>query len=337
MSDDIDDSNSNFLSSSDDLADDDVADSETLDLSFPLEPDPDESGTRDEIAENIYQHEASDFIIVLRQSHAVHGKWSDGQKDLLASLLVYRLELHSQSPKQDRRFKHVSVKMQFQRDPPLNPSDDPVVKCFEPAQGVVITQLPTEVSSTRENTLESMVGVSAGVSPVNINSAIHYKKGNSSAWKKDVRVRISGVATKSPSRSHAAADGKEEDIVTERLGDDRIAWSIQENPLAHEIPDSYGLAVLLQRRDDARFRILFKIKATVDFRYELTNIYDTFYGRQRKSRRYDPSVQRGSIPEGLSADNLGALVEGLALSRLSFNHLPEEVKPVQIYKAVEGP
>lgn len=306
-------------------------------LSFPLELDPEEQDGRDAIAENVYQHESSDFTIVLRQLHTVHGKWAndDSINELQASLLVYRLELHSRSPKQDRRFKHVSVNMRFQRDPPLKPSDDPTVKSFEPAQGIVITQLPTDASHTAEKSIEGQIGTTTGVIPANFNSAVHYRNSRSTAWTRSVRVRISGVATKTSAASSNRNEARD-DPDAERLGDDCITWSMRENPLEKEIPDSYGLAVLLQRPNSAKFRVLFRVKATIDFRYKISNIFDTFYGYQQQSRLYDPSVQKGQCPERVNANDLSMLTSGTTLSQLSFSHLPEEFKPVCVCKPAES-
>ncbi|KAJ2967515.1 hypothetical protein NQ176_g9626 [Zarea fungicola] len=283
--------------------DKDCDDSEVL--TFALENDPDVDGGRGEIAENIYQHQASDFTVVLRQSCAVHGAWadSDASNEALASLL---------------------------RDPPFRPADDPVVKCFEPAQGVTITQGATKVHQATEKTTAGDVALSAGTPGVAFTSAAHYMSTKSEKWMKHACVRISGIATKTPEAQ--SGKGGNRNLDAKRLGDDCISWSMKENPYEGEIPDSYGLAVLLQRRDKTRFRVIFQVKATIDFLYELSTFGDTFYGRQQMSKMYDPGREKGKCPDGFRAENLGELSQGLSLAQLSFSHLPEDVQPVQIYK-----
>lgn len=67
----------------------------------------------------------------------------------------------------------------------------------------------------------------------------------------------------------------------ERVSDNCITWSIHENPLEQEIPSSYGLAVLLQRRNNsAKFKVVFKIKANCNRLpiYIVGNLSKPFYG-----------------------------------------------------------
>ncbi|KAG5770591.1 hypothetical protein H9Q69_002204 [Fusarium xylarioides] len=296
-------------------------------LDFPLVEDPELSGTtRAEIAQNIFQHAASDFSIIIREQYVVHGKWSEaGTNHSAASFLVFRVELHSRSPKQNRRFKHVLLRLRFERDPPGRPADDPIVKCFEPAQGVVITHLPTEVALSKERGVDANLGIETN--PSLAKATIRYGGQNTTSWQRHETVRIAGSAKMTPD-SRSEEEGK-------RLGDDLIEWSFHENPREKEIPDSYGLAVLLQRPDlGSNFRITFEVKATVDFWYQVRTLIERFNGWQKRTRLYDPSRQ-GSCPDGVDPQNLGDLSEGLKLSKFSFNHLPESVKPAQIYTSRE--
>jgi hypothetical protein len=299
-------------------------------IDFPLIDDPEETGqTRIELDENIHQHEASGFSIVLREQHVVHGTWAAasppamGQK---ASLLVYRVELYSDTAKENRRFKHLSLKFRLERVPKGKPAQDPYVASLAPAQGMTVVLLPTEVQRSRESTTQGAAEAGAGA-PVPVKFSIMREDKVSAEWLQLARVKICGSAKKTLSMG-----GRN------RLGDDRIEWAINENPKQATIPDSYGLAILLKRSDEEKFKIVFDFKLTVDFWYDLAKI-NPFNGWMGRSRTYDPSEEKSmKRPEGITLDSLGELAQGSTLDeRFSFVHLPEEMQPVRVYSSNHTP
>jgi hypothetical protein len=287
-------------------------------LSFNLLEDLITTG-RPRLADNISQVEASGFSIVLREKLVLHGEWAPGEGS--ATLLVYRVELGNGSLSGDksRRFKQLSLKFRFERDPKATAAEDPFVGAYAPAQGTSITFLPTTVRETREQAINGSVEVDGQMVPAKFVVGLESKKG--SEYERHARVKITGRALKT------LRDGG-----MSRKGDDRVEWSIQENPKEKDIPDSYGLAIIVRRPDKSNFKVSFDLKAKVDWWYDVARKFQ-FVGEEQRSKTYNVSAKaKGKIPKEVESANLSKLEESLKLDSLfAFTHLPEEMQPVQWY------
>lgn len=289
-------------------------------LSFPLIQDLDETGyTRTYLGENTYQRETSGLSIILREKHVVHGTWapapagpgassSTTEKQQKASLLVYRVELHSNKSIWKHRFKLVSLKFRLEH--------------FEDSKAAGGKDKDLDVAHTNEKEISATLEASGPAgAPVTPKFAIMRRDKASEAWLQHALVTIQGHALKT--RRH-------------RRGDDRVEWTISENPKEATIPDAYGLAILLRRpADDSKFKMVFDFKADVDWWHDLKDM-NPFKGWGANEKVYDPSdksEQKGVEAVLQSVDSLEKLSEGLYLSEnFSFMHLPEEMKPVQVYQ-----
>ncbi|KAF5582946.1 ankyrin-3 [Fusarium pseudocircinatum] len=295
-----------------------MVDQQVLELPLVNDEDPNEV-YRATLGSNIYQHEACGFTIILRQTHIAHGKWADDPdvENNFASLLVFRIELHSKHPKHKRRFRDVHITLKFSDDISQDPADRPVIKCFEPGQQGSIILHRTPVTRSQE----TLLGAEGRLSGQPAEAGIKYESKSVQSYEQHDGVSISAVAKMS------ATTSKDK---TPLLGDDRVEWYISENKSQMEVPDSCGLAVLLKRRNNKNFKAHIKVKANVDFWYEVRSITESFLGAQNGSVSYDPTVQ-GTYPDLVDPKNLAKLEEGLELSKLSFSHLPEDVSPLRFY------
>ncbi|KAF4996426.1 hypothetical protein FGRMN_4483 [Fusarium graminum] len=295
-----------------------MADQQVLILPLVNEDDPNEVH-RASLGSNIYQHEASGFSMVLRQTHLAHGKWTDDLdvENNFASLLVFKIEMHSKHPKHKRRFRDVHIRLKFLNDTSQDPADRPIVKCFEPGQQGSIILHRTPVARSQE----TLVGAEGKLSGQPAEAGIKYERKSVQSYEQHDGVSISAVAKMSATASKDK---------TSTLGDDRVEWYISENKSQMELPDSCGLAVLLKRRNNNNFKAHIKVTANVDFWYEVRSITQSFFGARDGFVSYDPNVQ-GTYPDVVDPKNLAKLEEGLELSKLSFSHLPEEVSPFRFY------
>ena len=288
-------------------------------LDFDLHDDLTETG-RPRLDDNIGQVEASGFSIVLREKLVLNGTWAPGEGR--ATLLVYRVELGNNSDR-SRRYKQLSLKFRFERDPPATPAEDPFVGAYAPAQGTSITFIPTTVRESREQTISGSVEVDGQIVPAKFSVGYENKRG--SEYERHARVKITGRALKT--LRHGG---------TSRKGDDRVEWAIQENPKEKDIPDSYGLAIIVRTQDESNFKVSFDLKAKVDWWYDVAKKIQ-FTGEKQRSKTYDVSAKaKCNIPDGLDSSNLSKLEEGLKLdSMFAFTHLPEAMQPIQIYPTTE--
>jgi hypothetical protein len=291
------------------------------DLELDLIPDPSLTGTaREELLEALHEHEASGFRITVRQKYAVHGAYVDGDNSQPASLLVLQFELRSTVANQHRRFRHLDVCLQFITDPEQTPAHDPFIKCFAPAQKGIICLLPTAVLQKQESTLRA--GLDAEHPPLKVNLSREKKKAEE--WEQIRRVTISASATKTQQRGGG------------RLGEDKVQWILTENEKQKAIPDTFALGVVVRRSGNSKFKVIFDLKAKVDFWYGTEVVWQkakdkvSFSGVRESSKVFDPSIQ-GPAPNNEVAKNLKSLVEGDELDKLVFVHLPEEFTPVLFY------
>jgi hypothetical protein len=293
------------------------------DLELDLIPDPSLRGTaRDELLEALHEHEASGFRITVRQKYVVHGTYVDGDTSQPASLLVLQLELRSTAANQHRRFRHLDVCLQFVADSEQTPARDPFIKCFAPAQKGVICLLPTTVLQKQESTLRAGVDVEHPPVPLKLNVAAERKKAEE--WEQIRRVTITASATKTQERGGG------------RLGEDKVQWVLTENKKQEAIPDTFAVGVVVRRSGNSNFKVIFDLKAKVDFWYGAEVIWQKvkdkvlFSGVREASKVFDPAIQ-GPAPNKEVAKNLKSLVEGNELDKLVFVHLPEEFTPILFY------
>lgn len=309
------------------LADTLQSDRQQNDLDLELIQDPSLTGTaREELLEALHEHEATGFRITVRQKYVVHGTYTGGDTNQPASLIVLQFELRSTATNQHRRFRHLDVSMQFVTDPKRTPALDPFIKSFAPAQKGVICLLPTSVLQQQESTLGASVDVQQPPVPLGLNLSAEKKKAEE--WKQIRRVTILALATKTQDRGGG------------RLGEDKVQWILTENEKQKAIPDTFAVGVVVRRSGDSKFKVVFDLKAKVDFWYGAEVLWQktkdkiSFSGVSEASKVFDPTVQ-GSAPNNTDLNNLKSFVEGNELGNLVFVHLPEEVTPVLFYS--DGP
>lgn len=302
----------------------DTLQSDQLHEDFDLEliEDPSLTGTaREELLEALHEHEASKFRITIRQKYMVHGTYCDGDTDQPASLIVLQFELRS-TANQHRRFRHLDISMQFVTEPKHTPARDPFIKCFAPAQKGDIYLLPTSVVRQEESTRSASIDVEHPPVPLKLNLSAERKKAQE--WEQIRRVTMSGLATKTQERGGG------------RLGEDKVQWILTENEKQKAIPDTFTVGVVVRRSWNSKFKIIFDLKAKVDFWYGAGVLWRkvkdrvTFSGVSEASKTFDPDVQ-GPAPNNTDLNNLKYFVEGNELDKLVFVHLPEEFTPVLFY------
>jgi hypothetical protein len=158
--------------------------------------------------------------------------------------------------------------------------------------------------------------------PLSLNLAAERKK--IEEWEQIKRATISAQATKTQAKGGG------------RLGADKVQWILAENEKREAIPDTFAIGVVLRRTGHSEFKVIFDVKAKVDFWYAAEvvwqNVKDkaTFSGVREASKVFDPAVQ-GSMPNNTDIKQLKSFVEGNELDKLVFVHLPEELTPVLFY------
>ncbi|KAK3387954.1 hypothetical protein B0H63DRAFT_471243 [Podospora didyma] len=287
--------------------------------------DPGDHGfNRTYVGNPLFQVEASGFTSTVTEQYALHGYLSSEGKEL-ASLVVVHFSLYRSSGSRGRRFRSVTISLTFVSSTD-QPSDDPAVRCFAPAQDGAIGVIPTTVQRQVQHNGNVSAKIDAAPAPVNLGFL--YERKDQAEFEQHLLATISakpGVSTRTRDRD----------------GHNVVEWTITENHREKLIPDSYQLAVVIERKNDEPFTVQAKVNASVDALHAISEAAQRFVGLRQPVRKYDPIRKRevGTLeyPENTRPDRteLKSLVKGRELDKYSYVHVVEQVAPVSIYGGVQ--
>ncbi|KAK0723275.1 hypothetical protein B0T26DRAFT_257276 [Lasiosphaeria miniovina] len=304
-----------------------MAGSEEFGISVPLIFDPNEQGTnRTYLGNPIIQVEASGFTTTVTEQFVLHGQLSSSNK-VPASLVVVHFSLHRDTSSKNRRFRHVTVGLTFTSSSD-QPADDPAIRCFAPAQDGSIGVILTTVVRQQQHNASASAKVDAAPAPINLGFSYEWK--NQADWDQHVFATVSAKASMSTR-------------TRDREGNNVVEWTVTENDREKQIPDSYQLAVIIERKNNNPFIVQAKVDASVDVLYALKEATKRVIGVRRPFKTYDPDKrsETGKLeyPENAKIDGaeLGSLVSGRELDKYSYVHIVEQVTPVSLYGGTQVP
>ncbi|KAM7199714.1 hypothetical protein V8F20_005584 [Naviculisporaceae sp. PSN 640] len=291
----------------------------------PFIDDPEELGTnRTDLGTPIFQVERTNFTSTVTEQYVLHGKLSD-EGNVPASLVILNFRLHNGSHRSSRRFCKVTLSLTFS-SVTGQAADDPAIRCFAPAQDGNIGVIPTTILQQTQHHVGG--SVKADVAPLPASVGFAYDWRDRAEYKKHVLATISAR----PSASSLTRD---------RAGFNVVEWTISENDKEKQIPDSYQLAVIIERKSrDEAFMVQAKVKAKVDPWHAVAgSLADlrSLVGLRQPVKTYEPGKKAESgkleYPEDakVDAEGLGLLVKGRELDRFSYVHVLELVAPLSIY------
>ncbi|KAK4216523.1 hypothetical protein QBC37DRAFT_91830 [Rhypophila decipiens] len=298
---------------------------EEFDVAVPFIEDPEDQGTnRTYLGTPLFQVERTSFSSTVTEQYVLHGSLSKEGKEP-ASLVVLHFSLHSGSHSNSRRFKKVTLSLTFS-SVSGQASDDPAIRCFAPAQDGNIGVIPTTVLQQTQHHVGGSVKVDASPLPASVGFAYDWR--DRAEYKKHVLATISAKSTASTR-------------TRDRDGFNVVEWTISENDKEKQIPDSYQLAVVIERKDGHEaFIVQAKVRATVDTRHAVAtglSSLKSLVGLKQPVKTYEPGKRALSgkleYPEHaqVDAEELGFLVKGRELDKYSYVHVVELVAPVSIY------
>ncbi|KAK0612771.1 hypothetical protein B0T17DRAFT_511150 [Bombardia bombarda] len=287
----------------------------------PFIEDPLEQGTnRTYLGNPIFQVEASGFTSTVTEQYVLHGYLTKEGKEP-ASLVVVHFSLHRDSSVRSRRFRKVTISLTFS-SASRQPSDDPAIRCFSPAQDGDIGVIPTAVLRRKQNNREVSAKVEVAPAPVNLGFLYGWK--DEAEWEQHLVATVSAKVEPS-SRTR------------DRVGYNVVTWTMTENHRQKKMPGSYQLAVILERKNDEPFIVKAKVDASVDLLHALADAPKSLIGLKQPVKTYDPAkrAEWGKLeyPEQaeIDGDALGLLVNGRELDRFAYVHVVEQVTPLSLY------
>jgi hypothetical protein len=301
--------------------------------------DPDNQGTlRDENGDRIGYAHATGFKLRIEEVYAIHGTMAGPGSDL-ASLFVYRLITYNSSMSKWRRFKAVTLKLEFVSKSG-KPADDPQVKCHAPAQNGWIGTLPTKVE--RESKQAVGADATAGV-PGHGALRLFYGSKNGWKWEKHLLATVNAIL-------YRTSEGRG------RVGDNGVEWTAHENEWATPttMPDLYQFAVIVKRRDNQEFTAKAHMYAHVDALHDTTSaikratksVKDGFtklFPAKTPEMRYHPDrkpYETGTLEYSsknpVSSDAIGKWIPGMELDKLAYLHVVENVGSAEVYAMSES-
>jgi hypothetical protein len=285
-----------------------------------------EGQSRTRLESAVYEHQASGFKVAFRPVYLVHGTLASGGEP--ASLVVFKCELvKTGGAQKQRRFRELTVKLRFERDPLENPAADPVILCYAPAQQGNLYLLPTVVKRSEEKEL----GAAAGGEFSGAKADLHYNQKSQEEWD---QLRVALVT---------ADSWKDQTKGGGRKGDNVVEWTVTENEKQKAIPDTFALGVVLGRVGEPNFKVNIDVTAKVDFWYGLEISWQKMKQKFSSSKKredqviefegegktqgivYNPAIQ-GTAPDQTDLKALQKFVDGDKLDKLVYLHLPEEVE-----------
>ncbi|KAK3314862.1 hypothetical protein B0H66DRAFT_563829 [Apodospora peruviana] len=301
-----------------------MAATEEFDVPVPFIEDPDDQGTnRTYLGTPLFQVETTNFTSTVTEQYVLHGKLSREGKEP-ASLVVVHFSLHSDSSVKSRRFRKVTISLTF-TSASGQAADDPAIRCFAPAQDGNIGVIPTAV--TRQTQHQAGASAKVDAAPIPASLGFSYDWQSQAAWKEHVMATISA-------KNEASTRTRDRD------GFNVVQWTITENGKQKQIPDSYQLAVVIERKSaDEPFMVQAKVHASVDALHAMANASDlkSLIGLRWPVKTYEPAKKAGSgkleYPEDAKVDGeeLGLLVKGRELDKFAYVHVIELVAPLSIY------
>jgi len=298
---------------------------EEFSIPVPFIEDPDPQGTlRTYIGTPLLQVDRTSFTSTVTEQFVLHGQLSKESKEP-ASLIVLHFSLHSGSHSKSRRFRNVTLRLTF-TSVSGQASEDPAIRCFAPAQDGNIGVIPTTVLQQTQHHIGASAKVDAAPLPASVGFAYDWR--DRVEYKRHVLATISAKAEAFPR-------------TRDRDGFNVVEWTITENDKEKQIPDSYQLAVVIERKSpDEAFNVQAKVRASIDARHAVAagaSSLKALIGLKQPARKYEPGKKAGSgkleYPEGaeVDAEELGLLVEGRELDKYSYVHVLELVAPLSIY------
>jgi hypothetical protein len=301
-----------------------MAATEEFNIPVPFIENPDEQGTnRTYLGNPLLQVDITGFTYTVTEQYVLHGQCSK-EANTPASLVVVHFNLHRDSSVEHRRFRKVTIALTFTSTSD-EPADDPVIRCFAPAQEGEIGVIPTTVLRQKEQ--HGNVSAEAKADPIPIGLGFLYGWKDNSEWQQHLLATVSakpGVSS----------------FAREREGHNVVEWTINENGCERRLPDSYQFAVLIERSNDQPFTVKAKVDASVDALYAVagtTKSLKSLIGLRQPVKTYDPAkkaeVGKLGYPEDAKIDSaeLGLLINGRELDKYSYVHVVEQVTPLSIY------
>lgn len=298
---------------------------EEFSIPVPFIEDPDPLGTnRTYIGLPLFQVERTNFTSTVTEQFVLHGQLSRESK-APASLIILHFSLHNGSHSKSRRFRKVTLTLTF-TSVSGEASDDPAIQCFAPAQDGNIGVIPTTVRQQTQHHAGASAKVDAA--PVTASVGFAYDWRERAEYKKHVLATISAKTEAST-------------LTRDRHGFNVVEWTMTENDKEKQIPDSYQLAVVIERKSrDEAFDVQAKVRASIDVRHAVADgasHLKSLIGLKQPARRYDPGKRAGSgkleYPENaeIDAEELALLVKGRELDKYSYAHVLELVEPLSLY------
>ena len=241
----------------------------------------------------------SPFKADVRLVTCVHGRM-DESDSTPASLLVF--EYHLACFGGNRRYKSVNTRLVFESQEPKDLEDEPFIKKYAPFK-LSAAMDPVEIDYTET----TKVGASAGASFAPANATADLSREFQEKFK--IKRYAFGQAF--------------EEFTDGKSGSDAIQWELQENKAKGEgVPDTFRLAVLLQRADTEKFTCTFTLNLHAGILLSFENI-KTFVGITQVDDPiiFDPSLKPQGETAGISPSCLGKFTDQREIQSLSFIHL----------------
>lgn len=298
---------------------------EEFDVPVPFIDDPEALGTnRTDLGTPMFQVELTNFTSTVTEQYVLHGKLSE-KGNVPASLIILNFRLHNGSHRSSRRFRNVTLSLTFS-SVTGQAADDPAIRCFAPAQDGNIGVIPTTILQHTQHHVGGSVKADAAPLPASVGFAYDWR--DRAEYKKHVLATISAR----PSASSLSRD---------RVGFNVVEWTISENEKEKRIPDSYQLAVIIERKSrDEPFIVQAKVNAKVDPWHAVAKTLDelrSLVGLKQPIKTYEPGKKAESgrleYPEDakVDAERLGLLIKGRELDKFSYVHVLELVAPLNIH------
>jgi len=298
-------------------------------LPIPFIPDPDIHGTnRTHLGTTLAQVDLTGFASTVRERYVLHGHLGDASQTP-ATLFVVHFRLHRDSSLKSRRFRRVRLSLTFTCPAGGGASDDPAILCFAPAQDGDVGVIPTAVLRRSAHNGEATAGVDAAAA-AGVNMGFKYGWEKEAEWSQHELATVSGTASESV-------------FARDREGAcNVVTWTVEENGRQRRIPDSYQLAVVVERRGgELPVQVRAEVDASVDWIYGAAEVSQRMVGLRRPAKVYDPGRVReiGVLEPGpghggaplVEADSLARLVRGTELDKLTYVHVVEHVQPATLY------
>ncbi|KAK3684175.1 hypothetical protein B0T22DRAFT_539092 [Podospora appendiculata] len=295
---------------------------EEFNIPVPFVDDPEEQGTnRTYLGNPLFQLETSGFTSTVTEQYVLHGRLTK-EDETPASLVIVHFSLHRDSRVGSRRFRKVTIGLTF-TSASGQPSEDPAIRCFAPAQDGNIGVIPTTVLRQSEREAKGSAKLDGGaIAPVSLGFV--YGRKDQSQWDEHLLAIVSA-------KSEASSRTRD------REGYNVVKFTITENHAQKQIPDSYQLAVVLERKNNEPFLVKAKVDASVDALYSLAGATKSLIGLKQPVKTYHPAAKtelgKLDYPEDAKVDSsaLGLLVNGRELDNFAYVHVVEQVTPVSLY------